>query len=424
MQVTRSIFASRALLPRARMRASSGSSPLRRATARPSRGSPTATPPPSFRSLGRRRPRVGLRRATPCDVAVLVVATPCPLILAAPIAIFGPLPRCTCRHDRQGSRRARAPRRGAHPPPGQDRHPHGRLPRGRACGRYRMTPAGRDTPTRRLARSDVGACPRREPRRRREGARIVAQRPDWRDEDPAEASPAPSTGTGRRRILAAGSTATATSVPTPRISLRRCRRRGGPRPGARRRRREAEAAIVMETGCARRSTLAADLRQAGIAHVALCTGDRVEVARRGGKAVGIDEVYADQRPEEKLAVVRRVERDARSPERRHGRRRHQRRACPRARRCGGGHGGQRSDHLLGDRRCRDHRRRCEPDRALDRDRSPIALRSPGRASSPASGFHRSHDRRRVRLPPPVWARSLQEVIDVAVILNALRALRG
>ena len=44
----------------------------------------------------------------------------------------GPLPGCTCRHHRQGSRRARAPRRGAHRPPGQDRHPHARLPGGRA----------------------------------------------------------------------------------------------------------------------------------------------------------------------------------------------------------------------------------------------------------------------------------------------------
>jgi heavy metal translocating P-type ATPase len=54
------------------------------------------------------------------------------------------------------------------------------------------------------------------------------------------------------------------------------------------------------------ATLAEELRAAGIRHVALVSGDRREVAEAVARAVGIDEVYADQTPEEKLEVVRAV----------------------------------------------------------------------------------------------------------------------
>jgi P-type E1-E2 ATPase len=46
------------------------------------------------------------------------------------------------------------------------------------------------------------------------------------------------------------------------------------------------------------------LREAGIRHVALVTGDRASVAESVGAALGVDRVYADQEPEEKLEVVR------------------------------------------------------------------------------------------------------------------------
>jgi heavy metal translocating P-type ATPase len=46
------------------------------------------------------------------------------------------------------------------------------------------------------------------------------------------------------------------------------------------------------------------LREAGIRHVALVTGDRASVARPVGEALGVDRVYADQTPEQKLDVVR------------------------------------------------------------------------------------------------------------------------
>jgi heavy metal translocating P-type ATPase len=53
-------------------------------------------------------------------------------------------------------------------------------------------------------------------------------------------------------------------------------------------------------------TLARTLRDAGIAHVALVSGDREDVAREVARAAGIEHVYAEQTPEGKLDVVRAV----------------------------------------------------------------------------------------------------------------------
>jgi heavy metal translocating P-type ATPase len=50
--------------------------------------------------------------------------------------------------------------------------------------------------------------------------------------------------------------------------------------------------------------LIASLRRAGIRHVAMVTGDREAVAAEVGHRLGVDRVYADQTPEEKLEVVR------------------------------------------------------------------------------------------------------------------------
>ncbi|HEX4805345.1 MAG TPA: heavy metal translocating P-type ATPase [Conexibacter sp.] len=52
--------------------------------------------------------------------------------------------------------------------------------------------------------------------------------------------------------------------------------------------------------------LAAELRQAGVRQVAMVTGDRDPVARAVAEATGLDRVYAECTPEEKLAVVRAV----------------------------------------------------------------------------------------------------------------------
>ena len=55
--------------------------------------------------------------------------------------------------------------------------------------------------------------------------------------------------------------------------------------------------------------LVSGLRNAGIRHVAMATGDRAAVAQEIGREVGVDRVYADQSPEEKLELVRSIQED-------------------------------------------------------------------------------------------------------------------
>lgn len=56
--------------------------------------------------------------------------------------------------------------------------------------------------------------------------------------------------------------------------------------------------------------LIAGLREAGIRHVAMATGDRAAVADEIGREIGVDRVYAQQSPEQKLELVRSIQRDA------------------------------------------------------------------------------------------------------------------
>jgi heavy metal translocating P-type ATPase len=51
------------------------------------------------------------------------------------------------------------------------------------------------------------------------------------------------------------------------------------------------------------------LRAEGVRHVAMLSGDRRSVAERVGRELGVDRVYAEQSPQEKLEVVRRVAAD-------------------------------------------------------------------------------------------------------------------
>jgi P-type E1-E2 ATPase len=51
------------------------------------------------------------------------------------------------------------------------------------------------------------------------------------------------------------------------------------------------------------------LRAEGIRHVAMISGDRRSVAERVGRELGVDRVYAEQSPEDKLEIVRRVRAD-------------------------------------------------------------------------------------------------------------------
>ena len=52
------------------------------------------------------------------------------------------------------------------------------------------------------------------------------------------------------------------------------------------------------------------LRAEGVRHVAMISGDRRSVADRVGRALGVDRVYAEQSPEQKLDVVRRIAAEA------------------------------------------------------------------------------------------------------------------
>ena len=51
------------------------------------------------------------------------------------------------------------------------------------------------------------------------------------------------------------------------------------------------------------------LRDEGVRHVAMVSGDRASVAQRIGAALGVDRVYAEQSPEDKLEVVRTLRND-------------------------------------------------------------------------------------------------------------------
>jgi len=53
------------------------------------------------------------------------------------------------------------------------------------------------------------------------------------------------------------------------------------------------------------------LRAVGVRHVAMLSGDRAEVAQAVGEELGLDRVYAEQSPEDKLEVVRRMHEDPR-----------------------------------------------------------------------------------------------------------------
>ena len=167
------------------------------------------------------------------------------------------------------------------------------------------------------------------------------------------------------------------------------------------------------------------LTDAGIKNVAIVTGDRAAIADSIGRRVGVDRVYSEQTPESKLDVVRSV----REPE-------HLRPVVM----VGDGVndapalaladvgvaiGTAGRDDLCGDGGRRDHG-------GSHRPRWPTRCRSaggrsasPARASSPASALSTiAMGFAAAGFIVPVAGALLQEAIDVAVILNALRALRA
>ena len=248
-------------------------------------------------------------------VAVLVVATPCPLILAAPIAIVSGVSRAarsgvivkggaaierlgearTVLLDKTGTLTLGAPpcrrwsrwtapigdegggARSCASPPRSTSSPPTSWPR-----RSSTTPSGA-----------ACASPSR-PMRSRTRDR------GWRGR---------STATGSRSAAAPG-----------------CAPRGydvGAAPAPRRGRRDAGLAKVLVGVDGRLAgvivmadrlredarELAGSLREAGVRRVAMVTGDRRSVAERIGAETGLDDVYAEQTPEDKLDVVRAMRAD-------------------------------------------------------------------------------------------------------------------
>jgi heavy metal translocating P-type ATPase len=166
------------------------------------------------------------------------------------------------------------------------------------------------------------------------------------------------------------------------------------------------------------------LRAEGVRHVAMLSGDRRSVAERVGRELGVDRVYADQSPEDKLEVVRTL------------------RAEPRLRpvvMVGDGINDAPALALadlgiaMGAAGATVSSETADAVIAVDRvDRVADALHVGRRAlfiarqsvlagmglSLAAMGFAA------LGYLPPVAGALLQEGIDLAVILNALRALRG
>lgn len=166
------------------------------------------------------------------------------------------------------------------------------------------------------------------------------------------------------------------------------------------------------------------LRQAGVRHVAMLSGGRRSVAKRVGRELGIDRVYAEQSPEDKLEVVRRRRDD---------------RALRPVIMVGDGAKDARALALadlgiaMGAAGATISSETADAVITVDRvDRVADAVRTGRRAmriarQSVLSGMDLSLAAMAVAAvgyPPPVGGALFQEAIDLAVILNALRALRG
>jgi heavy metal translocating P-type ATPase len=170
------------------------------------------------------------------------------------------------------------------------------------------------------------------------------------------------------------------------------------------------------------SVIARELREAGVEHVALVSGDRIEVAREVASSLGIDEVYAEQGPEDKLQVVR----DARE------------RASGTVVMAGDGINDAPALALadvgiaMASKGATVSSETADVVVVVDQaDRIPLSVAVGKRSlriarQSVVFGLGLSVGAMVVAAfgyLPPVWGALFQEVIDVAVILNALRALR-
>ena len=163
-----------------------------------------------------------------------------------------------------------------------------------------------------------------------------------------------------------------------------------------------------------------ELRRGGITRVVLATGDRAEAAAAVGALTGVDEVLAELTPDAKLDAVRREQRRAPVVMTGDGINDAPALALADVGVAMGARGSTASSEAADAVLTVDHLGRLGEATTLARRTRRIALQSvlAGMGMSlaamgvAAAGFL-----------PPVWGALLQEAIDVAVILNALRALR-
>jgi heavy metal translocating P-type ATPase len=237
-------------------------------------------------------------------LAVLVVATPCPLVLAAPVAVVSGI-ACAARSGVVVKDGAALEAMGQTQTVLLDKT--GTLTAGRAHVVAVVTAPGREAgEVLSLAASVEQASPHvlaamlvREARER--GVTMVA--PVGVTEQPG--SGVRGTAAGHRVWVGALSALDAEGRPPWLAAAERRARREGCSTMAVVVDDE-PAGVVLFTDELRTDTSAAlrALRRAGVQRVVMVTGDRLEVAEPIGSSLGIDQVFADRTPAEKLDVVR------------------------------------------------------------------------------------------------------------------------
>ena len=234
-------------------------------------------------------------------LAVFVVATPCPLILAAPIALMSGLSRAaragvvvkgaatieqlgearSVLLDKTGTITLGHPELDRVVP--TDGLPTRRdAPPGRLARPTLVTPAGESARRRRRpaqSRADDPGAGRRAvrqrcPRDRRRRTRVLVGSAGWLRAHDIEPQLPPNLDGGDAKVLVGVDG------------------------------RLAGVALIGDRLRTDSLDLVPRLREAGIRHVALVTGDKASVAEAVGDTLGVDRVYAEQTPEEKLEVVR------------------------------------------------------------------------------------------------------------------------
>ena len=221
-----------------------------------------------------------------------------------------PLARRPLRRDRQGRRRDRDARRSADRPVRQDRHAHGRNARGSRHRHVSRSPARGAARAGRLGRSDVGSRARRRARACRGRGRPRAHYPTDVREEPGQGIHGVIDG----RTVAVGSRAFMRAAGIPEDEIASAAVLPGHGSG------EAHVLVGVDGHVGGVIVMADELRPdadriverlraEGIRHVAMVSGDRRSVAERIGRELGVDRVYAEQSPEEKLEVVRRLRDD-------------------------------------------------------------------------------------------------------------------